>query len=204
MIGVVLSLLLYMVRNMKPAIALLSLHWDGTYRNQARFELGQCRHVVVLRYAGSLFFANVSYLEERIIETVRSMPELKHLILVGNGINELDASGVDTLEIILERLESRRLKFSITGLNDHVMDTLRRTGLLARIGEENVYRNASRAIDSVWNAAHEGSDEERCPLKVVPTVLVLPTAADVRKSPESPNAERIPGPDKPKKWPRRK
>jgi len=51
LIGVTLSLLLYMVRNMKPAIAMLALHWDGTYRNRERFDLGQCRHVVVLRYA---------------------------------------------------------------------------------------------------------------------------------------------------------
>ena len=181
MIGVGLSLLLYMLRSTKPAIAMLALHWDHTYRNRDRFGLKQCRHIAVVRYGGSLFFANVSYLEEQIIQTVESMPELRYLILVGNGINELDASGVDALETLLERLESKHVRFSITGLNDHVLDTMKRTGLLARIGEENVYRNASRAIDAVWTAAHEGSDETRCPLKVIPTALVLPTDANVRK-----------------------
>ncbi len=180
-IKVGLSLLLYLLRNTKPAIALLSLHWDHTYRSRERFDLDQCRHIAVIRYGGSLFFANVSYLEEKVTETVDSMPELRHVILVGNGINELDASGVDALEILLERLESRGLKFSITGLNDNVLDTMRRTGLLDRIGEENFDRNVKRAIDAVWAAAHRGSDEQRCPLKAIPTKLVLPTAPDVRK-----------------------
>jgi MFS superfamily sulfate permease-like transporter len=181
MTGVGLSLLLYLLRNTKPAIAMLSLHWDRTYRNRERFGLGQCRHIAVIRYGGSLFFANVNYLEEKVIEAVQSMPELTHVILVGNGINELDASGVDTMEILLERLDSLGLKFSLSGLNDDVLDTMKRTGLLARIGEENVYRNASAAINAVWSGAHEGSDEVKCPLRVVPSLLVLPTAAAARK-----------------------
>jgi len=182
MIGVALSLLLYLLRNTKPAIALLSLHWDHSYRNRERFELRQCKHIAVVRYAGSLFFANVSYLEEKVTELVMSMTELRHVILVGNGINELDASGVDALEILLERLEARGLSFSLTGLNDHVLDTMKRTGLLARVGEENVYRDVSRAVNAVWPSTHERTDEKRCPLKFVPTGLVLPTAPQARKS----------------------
>jgi anti-anti-sigma factor len=169
LIGVMLSLGLYLFRNMKPAIAMLALHQDGTYRNRARFDLPQCRHIAVVRYAGSLFFANVSYLEDQIVETIRSMPELKHVLVVGNGINELDASGVDTLETLVDRLHSRGLRLSLSGLNDSVLDTMRRTGLLARIGEENIFRNATRAVNTIWKTAHEGSDERLCPLKVRPT-----------------------------------
>ena len=180
LIGVALSLLHYLVRNTKPAIAMLSLHEDRSYQNRDRYNYRQCRHIAVIRYAGSLFFANVSYLEGQLTAAVDSMPELKQVILVGNGINELDASGVDALEIIVERLESRGLKFALTGLNDNVNETMKRTGLLARIGEENVYRSVSRAIDTVWHATHEGSDEQRCPLRFIPTRLVLPTAPGAR------------------------
>jgi len=168
MIGVLLSLVLYLVRNMKPAIALLSMHPDGTYRNRARFGLEQCRHVAVIRYAGSIFFANVSYLEDQVLETVRSMPELKHILIVGNGINELDASGEEALAMLVGRLHELGLGVSISGLNDAVLDVMRRTGLLAKIGEDNLYRNANRAIESIWEGTHEHSDEDPCPLKAVP------------------------------------
>jgi len=169
LIGVLLSLLLYLLRNMKPVLALLALHPDGTYRDRKRFGLLQCPHVAVVRYAGSLFFANVSYLEDSVLDTVRSMPDLRHVIIIGNGMNEIDASGVDILETLLERLHGQGLRVSLTGLNDRVVDTMRRTGLIAKIGEENLYRNATRAIGAIWESAHEGSTERECPLRMVPT-----------------------------------
>ncbi len=182
MIGVALSLLLYLLRNMRPSIAMLSLHPDGTYRNRARFDLEQCKHIAVIRYAGSLFFANVSYLEEQVLETVRSMPHLKHVLIVGNGINEMDASGEEIMATLVDRLHEQGLGLSISGLNDTVLDTMRRTGLLAKIGEENLYRNAARAVERIWEAAHDGSDEKVCPLRTVP-VKRLPVAPSSKKSP---------------------
>ena len=169
LIGVALSLILYLLRNMNPAIAMLSLHPDGTFRNRERFGLEQCRHIAVIRYAGSIFFANVSYLEDKILETARSMPELRHVLIVGNGINELDASGEEALTMIITRLHEQGLQVSFSGLNDSVLDVMRRTGLLAKIGENNLYRNVGRAIESIWESAHENSNEDPCPLKVVPT-----------------------------------
>jgi anti-anti-sigma factor len=181
LLGVGLSLILYLVRNTKPALALLSLHPDGTYRSRSRFDLEQCKHIAVVRYAGSLFFANVSYLEDQILDTVRAMPDLKHVILVGNGINELDASGEETLATLVERLHQQGYGVSMSGLNDTVIDVMRRTGLLARIGEENLHRNATRAIESVWSGVHKDSDERECPLKVVPQKR-LPVAEKFRKA----------------------
>jgi len=181
LIGIALSLLVYLLRNMKPAITLLSLHPDGTYRNRVRFGLGQCKHIAVIRYSGSIFFANVSYLEDQVLETVRAMPELRHVIIVGNGINELDASGEETLASLVGRLHEQGLSVSISGLNDTVLDAMRRTGLLARIGEENLHRNAGRAIESVWEQAHRKSDEAECPLKVIP-LKHLPVAETAKTS----------------------
>lgn len=166
LIGVVLSLIFYLIRNMKPAMAILSRHPDGTYRDSARFGLQQCRHIAVIRYAGSLFFANVSYLENKVLETVDSMRELKHVLMIGNGMNEIDASGMDVLQTLLERLTGRGLRVSFSGLNDSVVDSLRRSGLLARIGEENLYRNCGSALEAIWDSAHEGSTEIECPLRI--------------------------------------
>ena len=195
-IGIVLSLLLYLLRNMKPAIAMLSLHPDGTYRSRIRFDLDQCKHIAVVRYAGSLFFANVSYLEDQILDTVRNMPDLQHILIVGNGINELDASGEEMLVALVNRLHERGLGVSISGLNDSVLDVMRRTGLLALIGEENLYRNATRAISAIWEKTHLGTDETNCPLKVVPfkRFAVAPTSR-TRKDMTAPKNPRDDNPE---------
>lgn len=181
MIGVALSLLLYLLRNMRPSIAMLSLHPDGTYRNRARFNLEQCQHIAVIRYSGSIFFANVSYLEDQVLETVRAMPKLRHVLIVGNGINELDASGEETVASLVGRLHQQGLGVSMSGLNDAVLDAMRRSGLLARIGEENIHRNAGRAIENIWEQAHRKSDEVECPLQVVP-LKHFPVADEAKTS----------------------
>lgn len=164
MIGVVLSLGYYLYRGMKPNIALLAKHPDGTWRNSERFGLKQCKHITVIRYNGSLFFANVSYLEKTILDVVSSMPELRHIIIVANGINELDASGEDMLSTLIDRLRGSGYEISLSGTNDHVMDTMKRTYLYYKIGENNMYRNIAKAIEAVHDKAHESSDEKVCPL----------------------------------------
>lgn len=164
MVGVILSLGLYMLRNMKPDIALLAKHPDGTWRNSDRFGLARCNHLAVVRYNGSLFFANTNYLEDKILELVSSMPHLKHVIIVGNGINELDASGEDILSLLADRLRENGLGVSVTGLNDSVLDVMRRTHLYEKIGENQLFRNVARAIDALHREAHIGSDEAPCPL----------------------------------------
>lgn len=164
-IGVILSLLLYMIRNMKPAIALLSLNVDGSYRNRQRFNLEQCPYIAVIRYAGSLIFSNVNFLETQVLKTIRNMPELRHVLIVGNGINELDASGADTLSILIDRLKGQGIMLSVSGLNDSVVDVLERTGLKAKIGENNIYHSVGRAIDNIWDSAHVNSTESKCPLR---------------------------------------
>jgi len=168
MIGVVLSLLLYLIRNMKPAMAMLSLHYDGTYRNRARFDLEQCPYIAVVRYAGSLIFSNVDYLETQVLDCARSLPKLRHVLIVGNGINEIDASGVDTLSVLIDRLHSQGIQFSISGCNDAVLDVLKKTGLAAKIGENGFYHNVARAINGIWETAHVNVAEPKCPLRVRP------------------------------------
>jgi MFS superfamily sulfate permease-like transporter len=164
MIGVVLSLGLYLLRNMKPDIALLCKYSDDTYRSATRFNLESCRHIAVIRFSGSLFFANVNYLQEKILEQVADMPDLKHILLVGNGINELDASGEEMLSIMVERLREAGYDFSISGLNDSVLDVMRRTHLYEKIGEDHLFRNVATAIGEIYDKAHENSPEEECPL----------------------------------------
>ncbi len=166
-IGVLLSLALYIHRGMRPDIAVLSKHPDTTFRNRVRFGLAQCKHIAVIRYNGSLVFKNVNYLENAILRTIANMPELKYVVLVGNAINEFDASGDYMLGSLVDRIREAGIDFFITGLNDNVLDTMKRTLLYYKIGEDHFFRNVALAVDALWESAHRFSKEERCPLKEV-------------------------------------
>ena len=175
MIGIVLSLGLYLLRNMKPEIAILSRYTDGTFRNVERLGLRQCPHVAVIRFNGSLFFANVNFLEEKVLERIATMPHLKHVLIVGNGMNELDASGEEMLSSLVTRLRDSGYDISMSGLNDSVLDVMRRTHLYEKIGEDHLFRNATMAVDAIYEMTHAGQPEEECPL-LKPRFVGLPVS----------------------------
>jgi SulP family sulfate permease len=182
LIGIALSLGIYLIRTMRPNMAHLSLYMDGTFQDSNRFGLGQCRHIAVIRFDGSLFFENVNYLEDKILGLVADMPELKHIIIVGNGINRLDASGEEMLYSLVCRLREAGYELSLTGLNDSVKEVMRRTHLYATIGEDHLYRNMAKAMDAIHEKAHFDSEERACPLLMV-LFKGLPVSAKTKKRP---------------------
>jgi len=175
LLGIVLSLGLYLLRNMKPRIAKLSKYTDTTYRNAERLGLKECDYIAVIRFEGSLFFANVNYLEEVVLERIATMPKLKYLLIVGNGINEMDASGEEMLSRLIARVREAGYDLHMSGLNDSVLDVMRRTGLYEVLGEDHLFRNATMAVEAIHSKAHEYSEEVICPL-MVPCFKGLPVS----------------------------
>ena len=167
MIGVVLSLLVFLYKSMRPRVARLSMHDDCSLRDAQHFQLAECEHVAVVRFDGPLFFANASFLEDQINERIRHMPKLRHILVVSNGINDIDASGEDTLSLVVDRVRSAGYDISFSGLKENVMEAMERTHLLAKIGQDHVYPLASVAIGAIHEAAHLDSEEEACPLVTV-------------------------------------
>ena len=163
-IGIFLSIGLYLFRTMKPSISVLSRYTDGSYRNAEIWGLSQCRYIAVVRFNGSLFFINASYLEEKILEQVSKMPELNHIHIVGNAINEIDASGEETLSSIVTEFRQAGFDISFSGLNDSVINVLKRTGLYNKIGEQNFFRYVADALEIIHDKSHVGGDEDLCPL----------------------------------------
>jgi len=92
------------------------------------------------------------------------MPELKHILIVANGINEIDASGEDMLSLIIGRMREAGYDISFTGLNDSARALMKRTHLYEKIGEEHLYGNVINAVNRIYAQTHKESDEEHCPL----------------------------------------
>ena len=168
-VGVVLSLGAYLYRTMKPNLAELSLHSDGSLRDARLHGLAQCKHIAVVRFDGPLNFASTSYLEDEILKLVVDMAKLRYILIAAHGINELDASGEDMLGRLVDRLREDGYEVCFSGLKDHVLDVLHRTHLYEKIGAENMFPTQVQAIEGIYTKAHYDSKEEVCPLvNVVP------------------------------------
>lgn len=170
--GVALSLGGYLLRSMRPHVARLAPTPDGALMDASRHNLGTCRFIAVVGFDGPLNFASTSYLEDEILARVAEQPELKHLLISGQGITEIDASGEETLRNLVDRLRASRIEVAVAGFSDRVLDVLRRSHLLDRIGAENVYLTETRAVAAIYAPAHRDAAEKSCPfLGVVPRLV---------------------------------
>jgi MFS superfamily sulfate permease-like transporter len=164
MIGVVLSLLVFLYKSMRPKLVSLARHDDHALRCIETHGLKECEFISMVRFDGPLFFANESYLEEKITELTRAKNNLKHIILVANGINDIDASGEETLSLLVDRVRSAGIDISLSGVNESVMKVFRRTYFIEKIGEGHIHPTMEKAIEDVYEETHLSGEEETCPL----------------------------------------
>jgi len=162
--GVTLSLGVFLYKSMRPTIASLARYDDQSLRSCKIFGLKECEHIAMIRFDGPLFFANASYLEDKIMELMRSKAWLKHIIIVSNGINDIDASGEETLSLLVDRVRSAGVDISMSGVNESVMEVLKRTFFREKLGEDHLYPTMEKAIHATYSATHGSGYEEVCPL----------------------------------------
>jgi len=163
-VGVVLSLLVFLYKSMRPKVVSLSRREDMALRDADAFRLKECEYLALVRFDGPLFFANASYLEDRITELIRTKPRLKHIVIVSNGINDMDASGEEALSLLVDRARTAGIDISLSGVNIAVMNVLKRTHFLEKIGEDHLYTTMENAISANYTQTHAEALEKKCPL----------------------------------------
>ncbi|MDL1958113.1 MAG: SulP family inorganic anion transporter [Deltaproteobacteria bacterium] len=163
-LGVALSLMVFIYKSMRPTVASLAKHEDKSLRDAMVFGLKQCKYIAVIRFDGPLFFANASYLEDQIMERRQSMKYLRHIIIVSNGINDIDASGEETLSLLVDRVRAAGIDISFSGVNESVIKVLERTYLLEKIGEDHIYSTLEIAIRAIHPHEHVDDVDKTCPL----------------------------------------
>lgn len=133
--GVSLSLLLFLWRTSRPHSAVVGqLPGSEHFRNIERFAVVQSEFVLSLRVDESLYFPNARYLEERITELMVDYPNCKHFVLMCSGVNLIDASALDSLEAISERLTAAGMQLHLSEVKGPVMDQLHRSEFLQHFG----------------------------------------------------------------------
>ena len=155
-VGVVLSLGLFLYRTMRPRFAELSLHADGTFRDAERHKLECSPNLSVLRFDGSLYFANAGYFESQVLENVASKPDIRYVILDLEGVNQIDATGEDVIRTLHERLKAGGVEMLLARVKGQAMRIFERSGLKDEFGAEYFFRTRTDAIE--YARSHLGED----------------------------------------------
>ena len=174
MVGVALSMTVFLYKSMRPVVASLSLNEQNVLQSAEHFRLKGCRHISVIRFDGALFFANASYLDEQVAKFRTERPDLRHILLDARGINDMDASGEEALEMICRRVRSANLGFAMCGVKGQVLAVMERTGLIDEIGREHIYADSRAAVTALVEIVHSGTDLPAEGCKDCPLTQYLP------------------------------
>ncbi len=145
-VGVLLSLGLFLYRTMSPHFVEVCRHEDGTLRDADLFGLKTSDNVSVFRYDGDLYFANAGYLEGKVLNSMAAKPDLKVMVLDFESVDLVDSTGEETLGRICERLDAAGIELYIARAKKPMLDAFKRSGLLDKVGEERFFRERTQAI----------------------------------------------------------
>jgi SulP family sulfate permease len=165
-IGVILSLALFLYRTMEPRFTELSAH-DGSsmFVNALDNKLERCEVVSIVKYSGSLYFANAGYFEDKILKLIADKHEcLKYIIVDMAGINQIDASGEDTLSGLLDRCSAGGVEI-LFARTEGIERVLERSGFIEKYGEDRFYERRTDALRFAWKELGDEEAASNSPLK---------------------------------------
>jgi MFS superfamily sulfate permease-like transporter len=161
LLGVALTVIHYLIRTMKPRAEIVSYKPDGTLGGIASHNLTPISdQFVPVRFDGSLTFANVAYFEDIILKALRKFPDAKAIVMIGSGINEMDASGEEMIRELNLRLGELGVKLMFSGLKHQVMKLLDVSGLIEEIGKDRFFSDKKTALKALTAQYGTGSAPE--------------------------------------------
>ncbi|WP_340587322.1 SulP family inorganic anion transporter [Erythrobacter alti] len=147
--GVAVGLLLYLWRASRPHAAIVGrVPETEHFRNVDRHDVFTVPHVLSIRVDEALTYLNARWLEEFVLEQVADRPAVRHVILMCSAVNEVDASGLESLEAINHRLGDGGIGLHLSEVKGPVMDRLKRTHFLEDLNGK-VFLSQDRAFAEV-------------------------------------------------------
>jgi SulP family sulfate permease len=150
--GVMISIALYLHRSSQPHIAIVGqLGNTEHYRNVDRHKVKTHDHILAIRVDENLYFANTNYLEDALMGLVADNKAIRHVLLICSSISFIDTSALESLDNIHYRLEKAGIQLHLAEIKGPVMDKLKKTAFIHKIGEGNIFLSTHQAIRTLKN-----------------------------------------------------
>ena len=106
--------------------------------------------VLVAMFATPLWYANaVHFRTELKAAMARSVGAPRLVVLDTIGMTDIDFTGSRALRHVLDELEHDHVTLGVARAGQHVRESLTRSGLLARIGEDHLFASVGEAVTSL-------------------------------------------------------
>lgn len=155
-VGILLSIVLLLHRTSHPHIAVVGrVAGSAHFRNVTRHDVVTDRAILAIRVDESLYFSNVRYIEDFILEQCSTHPEAEHLVLICSSVSFVDATAVESLELLIEKLRERGIILHLAEVKGPVMDQLQNTPLLERLAPGQLFFTADDAVRTLTEQQHD-------------------------------------------------
>jgi MFS superfamily sulfate permease-like transporter len=149
-LAVLLSVMFVLYRASRPYVAAIGRMPgpESTFADTARHpEAEPIPGLVIVRLDAPLYFFNANVAKAQVLDLVASQrPEPRGVLIDLAATADLDVTTTDMLTELVERLHARPIEVLLAQVKGTVRDRLRRTGLMATIGEDRVYLSVSLAV----------------------------------------------------------
>ncbi|XP_076934717.1 sulfate transporter 3.1-like [Bidens hawaiensis] len=171
-IAVALSLLRVLMFVSRPKTSTLGHIPDSTiYRSKDQYQNAQTvPGILILQIDAPIYFANSSYLRERISrwvdedeERLKSSDEtsLQYVILALSAVGNIDTSGITMLGEVKKVMERRGLKLVLANPGGEVIKKMNKGKLIEVIGQEWIYLTVGEAVSACNFMLHTYKNAEK-------------------------------------------
>jgi SulP family sulfate permease len=162
-LGVLLSVLLYIWRTGHPNIAVVGrLPHSTEFRSVDRHKVETWPELLLVRVDENLYFANVGHVSDIIGRELQKRPGIRHLVIVMSGVGFVDSSALQELRLASDNLREAHVTLHFADIKGPVMDRLRRTRFFEQIAPGQVFPTAQAAVSSLTKAVDR--EKELIPL----------------------------------------
>ena len=153
LLGVALSLLIYLLRTSQPPLISVVPDPRSETRKTTEWVPGyaECPQLKILRIGGSIYFGAVDHVAAGLDELREAHPEQRHLLLYAKSVNFVDVAGAELLAQEAAKRREGGGRLYLYSLRQSAREVLEKGGYLQKIGEENVFLTKKEAIATVFD-----------------------------------------------------
>jgi SulP family sulfate permease len=168
LIGVVLSLVLFLWKTMHPRIVRITKDPElNMFVNADVCRKPSCPQILELRPDNCIFFGNAEYTMEQLLSRLdEQKTRIKFLLLDFESIAFIDISGVDELFGLLDELKRRDIELAFLYVHLPVKKVLESTNFLYMVGQDRMLEKMSDAIAYLFERLDHGYCRNVCPYKL--------------------------------------
>lgn len=153
-LGVLLSLVLFLARTSTPEIVTLAPDVDTSsdkkqLTNINKKPLNQCPQLKILRIDMSIYFGSINHIQNRLHQLIET-EKLKHILIVGTGINFIDLSGTEALVTDARRLQDQGGGLYFSKLKASVYEYVSKNCFVAKVGNKHFFDSNKDAIKKIY------------------------------------------------------